>query len=146
MTLLDADVGGFVEAQANLRETFGAPVTFKVPVTKEWPEGTKINPDTELPYDATIQPTSAEFTEIIKTCLVILKQGSPLRPQADTHVVAAGEMSGMDIIIDIADMDKGAVEDASQMTVQGLDYRVEEFKPFSLSGGRYRWLIYGMQL
>src|SRR2546421_2186452 len=39
---------GFIEAQANLRTRMGAPVTFKVPVTKTWPGGTKINPDTGL--------------------------------------------------------------------------------------------------
>lgn len=141
-----ADVTGFVAAQANLRSMLGEPITFKVPVVKTWPGGTKINPDTKLPYDSTIKQTSAEFTNVIKTCLVILKQGSPLRPQADTQVVAAGELSGMDIILDLAAVDMTAVEDAAEMTSQGLDYRVEEFKPFSLAGVLYRWLVYGKQL
>lgn len=143
MTALAPDVPAFIEAQANLRVTLGAPVTFKVPVAKTWPGGTKINPDTNLPYDATIQPTSATFTEVVKTCLVILKQGSPLRPQSDAEIVALGEMSGMDIILDLAAVDKPEVEAASQMVVNTLTYHIREFKPFSLGGILYRWLVYG---
>lgn len=141
-----ANVQGFVDAQANLRTTLGAAVTFKVPVTKTWPEGTKLNPDTGLPYDATIKQTSAEFTDVIKTCLIIAKQGSPLRPQSDTRTTAAGDLSGMDIILDLADDDQADVEESVEMVVNGLTYRVEEMKPFSLAGDRYRWLVYGMEL
>lgn len=141
-----ADAAGFIDAQANLRSMLGEPVTFKVPVAKVWPGGTKINPDTGLPYDSTIKQTSAEFTDVVKVCLLIYKRGSPLRPQGDTAVAASGEMSGMDMIIDLAADDKPDVEDAAEVTVQGLDYRVDEMKPFSLAGTSYRWLVYGKQL
>lgn len=141
-----ANIQGFIDAQASLRTMFGAAVTFKVPVTKTWPEGTKINPDTNLPYDSTIQETSAEFTDVVKTCLIIAKQGSPLRPQADTRTTAAGDLSGMDIILDIAEADKEDVNEAVEMIVNTLTYRIEEMKPFSIAGEGYRWLVYGMEL
>lgn len=145
MTAMAPDTPSFIEAQAALRAEMGAPVTFKVPVKPVWPEATKINPNTGEPYDATINPTSAPFTEVVKTCLIILKQGSPLRPQSDTQAAASGEMSGMDIILDLAASDYVEVENASEMTVNGLPYRIREFKPFSLGGVLYRWLVYGMQ-
>lgn len=136
---------GFLGAQASLRDQLGAPVSFKVPVAPAWPGGTKINPDTGEPYDATIKRTNAPFTEVVKTALIILKQGSPLRPQSDTQTVALGEMSGMDIIIDLDAGDYAAVKDASEMIVAGLEYRIREFKPFSLGGSIYRYLVYGME-
>lgn len=140
-----ADVAGFVAAQANLRATLGAPITFKVPIAEVWPEGTKINPDTGEPYDSTIKPTSDPYTDVVKTCLIILKQGSPLRPQPDTVSSPLGEVSGMDIIIDISTGDYEDVEDASEMLAQGKLYRIREAKPFSLAGQGYRYLIYGME-
>lgn len=138
-------VPGFVAAQDRLRSLLGKQVVFRLPVAATWPEGTKLNPDTGEPYDATIEPTGPAFTEVTKTCLVIIKEASPLRPQTDTETAASGEMSGMDIILDVAVADYPEVEDATEMTVNGLDYRIREAKPFSLAEEKYRWLIYGMQ-
>lgn len=139
------NVEGFIAAQANLRSQLGSPVIFKVPVAATWPEGTKLNPTTGEPYDATIKRTNAAFTEVTKTALIILKQASPLRPQSDSEQEPSGEMSGMDIIIDLAEADYVAVEDASEMVVNELTYRVRETKPIGLAGQRYRRLIYGME-
>lgn len=145
-TTITPDVSGFVAAQARLREQGGATVVFKVPIEKTWPPETKLNPANGLPYDSTIKQTSQEFRDVPKSCLIIAKQGSPLRPQADTHSEPAGDLSGMDIILDLADADKPDVEEATQMVVNELTYRVEEMKPFSLSTTRYRWLVYGQEL
>lgn len=139
------DVTGFVNAQAGLRSQLGLEVVFKVPIAEVWPGGTKINPDTGEPYDPTIKPTSDPFTELTKRCLVILKQASPLRPQSDSENEASGEMSGMDIIVDIAETDYAEVEDATEMIVNELNYRIRETKPFALADTRYRRLIYGQE-
>jgi hypothetical protein len=143
--LIAPDINLFIEAQEELREKLGAEVTFKVPVAQTWPEGAKINPTTQQPYDPTILPTSDPFTEIVKRCLVIIKQASPLRPQADTQAAASGEMSGMDIILDVAQADYEEVEEASEMIVNDLEYRVREVKPISVGGILYRYLIYGQE-
>lgn len=139
------NVAGFTAAQANLRKALGTPITFKTPVAPTWPGGTKIDPDTALPYDATIKRANAPFTTAIKTCLIILKQGSPLRPQSDTQSAPVGEMSGMDIIIDLAAEDYADVKAASEVVVNGLEYRIREFKPFGFAGTVYRYLVYGME-
>lgn len=141
--MLAPSVDTFIERQAYLRETTGSPVVFKIPVAAVWPGGTKLNPTTGEPYDATIKPTSAAFTDVTKTVGIILKQGSPLRPQPDTQFSAAGEMSGMDIILDVAESDYPDVEAATEIVANGLTYRVEEAKPFSIHGIIYRRLIYG---
>lgn len=139
------DITGFIEAQDNLRVATGGTVTFKVPQVPTWPEGTKINPDTGLPYDATILPATADFTTVVKTCGIIKKQASPLRPQPDTVSSPIGLESGMDIILDMAESDYADVEEAFEFAVETLDYKLVEAKPFSLGGTRYRWLIYGEQ-
>lgn len=139
------DITGFVNAQANLRRGTGAQITFKVPVVPTWPGGTKINPITGEPYDSLAKRTNSGWTDVVKTCGIILKQGSPLRPQSDTEIVALGEMSGMDIILDLAESDYPDVEGAKEMSVHGLDYSIREFKPFGLGSVIYRRLVYGEQ-
>lgn len=136
---------GYFAAAKRHRQSFGSPCVFHVPVAPAWPAGTKINPDTGKPYNATAVRLNAEFIDIEKTVLVILKQGSPLRPQADTHWEEAGLLSGMDIILDVDADDWPDVTDAVEFTINTLNYRVEEAKPFELAGTRYRWLIYGME-
>lgn len=141
---LSSSLPGFFAATRRLRTEFGSPCVFHVPVAPTWPGGTKINPDTGRPYDATAVRLNAAFTDVTKTVLIILKQGSPLRPQADANFAEAGLMSGMDIILDLDALDKTDVGAASEFTIGTVDYKLEEFKPFELGGTLYRWLIYGM--
>lgn len=145
MSTYAPDVTGYVASAQRLREQLGTLATFEIPVNPVWPEGTKINPDTELPFDPTIKPTSGEFTTVEKMVLIILKQGSPLRPQSDTYWEQVGEMSGMDIIVDMAPADWATVELASEMVVNGLTYKIQEAKPFSIGDTLYRWLVYGKE-
>lgn len=139
------DIAGFRAAAKQLRAQFGSPCLFSIPVAATWPGGTKINADTGRPYDATVVRTNAAFTTTTKTVLIIMKQGSPLRPQPDATFAEPGLMSGMDIILDLDNDDYAAVQNASEFTIDTLDYKVEEFKPFGLAGQLYRWLVYGMQ-
>lgn len=146
MALLEPDIDEFIATQDELRAVFGSPCVFRAPTVPAWPVGTKINPDTDLPYDSTLVQTNPEFVETEITVLVILKQGSPLRPQADTHWDQVGLLSGMDIILDVSNEDyAGTVVDASEFRVNGLTYDVMEAKPFSLDGKLYRFLVYGQE-
>lgn len=135
----------FFAAAKRLRSNFGSDCVFHVPVVAAWPGGTKINPDTGRPYDATAVRTNAGFTNVTRKVLIILKQGSPLRPQADARFEEAGLLSGMDIILDLDADDYAAVQNAVEFTINGLNYKLEEWKPFELANTRYRWLIYGME-
>jgi hypothetical protein len=139
------DTTSFLEAQASLRAKLGTPVVFKTPTTPQWPAGTKLNSVTGEPLDPTIKQENAEFTETTKTCLIIKKQASPLRPQSDTQVSAVGFGSGLDIIVDIAQSDYEDVEAATDMLIEGLNYQVRETKPFAIAGTLYRQLIYAEQ-
>jgi hypothetical protein len=143
-TIGTGDVADFVAAQDSLRAQLGAEVTFGVPTDPQWPEGTAINADTGVPFDATVVQSNAEFDYTTITCLVIEKQGSPLRPQADTYFNQSGFRSGMDIILDVATADyEATVANATTFTVDGDDFSVEEAKPFSIGTTIYRYIVYG---
>lgn len=139
------DTAAFIEAQRELRKNLGTPATFQVPVAPVWPEGTKLNPDTNLPYDAAVKRANAPYTDIVKTVLIILKQGSPMRPQADTLWSEVGDATGMDIILDVAAEDYPELGEASEVIVNGLRYKIEEQKPFAIGGTVYRYLFYGKE-
>jgi len=139
------DLAGFFAAGKTLRQFFGDTIVFNVPAAPTWPAGTRINPDTGEPYNAMAVSTSPEFTQVTITASVILKEASPLRPQADSMFVAAGLMSGMDIILDVDNDDYPTVQDATDFAYATKNYHVEEFKPFEMANVIYRWLIYGKE-
>lgn len=146
LTIPAAEIAAFRSTQDQLRQQAGTVAMFGVPTTPQWPAGTKINPDTGAPYDATVVPENAAYEQTPVTVLVIEKQGSPLRPQADPSFTPSGLREGMDIILDVAVADyEATVANASMFTVLGADYNIVEAKPFSLGGQTYRYLVYGQE-
>lgn len=138
------DIAGFVAASQELRQLTGDTITFVVPQPDQWPVGTRINPDTGKPYDAMVQPVNAPLEVTIRAS-VILKEASPLRPQADTQIAAVGEMSGMDIILDLDANDYPTVQAASDFIYSSRTYHIEEWKPFAINDVTYRYLCYGKE-
>lgn len=145
MSVTAPNLAGYITADKGMRTQFGNPITFSVPTAPQWPAGTRINPDTNEPYSAMVVRENAAFSIVTVTCLVIIKQGSPLRPQADTEFEPTGLMSGMDIILDVDADDFPVVQDATEFAYAAKNYRVEEQKPFAIANITYRWLIYGKE-
>lgn len=146
LSLIAQDVEAFIAAQDQLRAELGSEAQFGVPTTPQWPPGTAINPDTDMPYDATLVPVNDEYQTVAVTVLVIEKKGSPLRAQPDPTNVqsASGLREGMDIILDVAAADYVAtVAGATMFAVMGQNFSIVERKPFTIAGRTYRWLVYG---
>lgn len=141
--IAQGDALAFIAAQDELRANFGAAVTMQTPNEPIWPDGTRINPDTQQPYNAMIVPTNPAYSETVIKALVIVKAGSAFRPQGDEHFTQVGIMSGMDAILDVSSADYARVEDASDFIVMGDRFTVAEWKPFELAGITYRYLLYG---
>jgi hypothetical protein len=139
------NIDGFIEATRRLRGAMGNQVTFHVPQQPQWPAGTRINPDTGVPYDAMLVRENAEFSDIVVTVGVVLKEASPLRPQSDVRFEPAGLLENMDVILDVDADDYAAVKDATEFTYADHRYRLVEWKPFEVAGMRYRWLAYGQE-
>ena len=140
-----ADIPGFIDASKRLRAQFGDSTTFLVPIDPIWPVGTKINPDTGEPYNAMAVRSNTPFNQVTITCLVILKEASPLRPQASVQWSEVGIMSGMDIILDVDADDYDTVKDATEFEYATKNYKAEEWKPFQMADIIYRWLCYGKE-
>jgi hypothetical protein len=145
MSFAVPDTAGFIAADKAMRSQFGNPIIFSVPTEPQWPSGTRINPDTNEPYSAMVVQQNVAFTFVTVVCSVILKQGSPLRPQADTEFEPSGLMMGMDIILDVDADDFPVVQDASEFAYAARNYKVEETKPFAIANVTYRWLVYGKE-
>lgn len=138
------DIAAFVAAQDELRQSAGTLVSFGVPQDPTWPAGTPINPDTGLPFDATVTQANAEFQWVDVPVLVIEKEASPMRPQADAYFNESGFREGMDLILDVGAADYDAtVSQATTFKYAGRDFQIAESKPFTLGGTTYRWLTYG---
>lgn len=136
------NIAGFKDAMGRLRQQSGGPVTFRVPQTPVWPLGTQINPLTQRPYDPGIQPTSGGgYDEVTKTCGVIFKDASKLRPGSDARFEPGGEFSGMDCIVDLDFADYPAVENATHARIFRDEFKIVEWKPGGLTS-QDRYLVY----
>lgn len=143
---LAPNIDGFKDAMQRLRTVTGSVVTFLVKQTPTWPPGTEIDPMTNRPYDPSVQPLSGGgYDEVQKTCGVIFKDASRLRPGADTRFEPAGEFSGMDAILDLDSADYADVQDASRVRVFDLTFKIEEWKPGGLTS-LDRYLVYLQEL
>lgn len=140
------NIAGFKDAMSRLRQATGSPCTFHVPQTPVWPTGTKVDPHTGRPYDPTIKADSGSgYDDVVKTCGVIFKDASRLRPGADTRFEAGGEFSGMDAILDLDVSDYPDVEGAVRVSVFGMELKIEEWKPGGLVT-QDRWLVYCQEI
>lgn len=142
--ITSAEIADFIAAQNEMRATAGVTASFGVPTTPEWPEGTAINPDTGEPFDATLVQANDEFEWTDITVLVIEKQGSTTRAQADPSYSESGMREGMDIILDVAAADyEATVANATMFKVLGIDYLLEEARPYAMGDTTYRYLVFG---
>jgi hypothetical protein len=60
-----ADLAGFADAQSRLRNQFAEEVTFMYPEQFAWPAGTPIDPETDEPYDPTVEPITASAASAV---------------------------------------------------------------------------------
>jgi hypothetical protein len=63
-----ADLAGFADAQSRLRNQFAEEVTFMYPEQFAWPAGTPIDPETDEPYDPTVEPITASAASAVVRC------------------------------------------------------------------------------
>lgn len=122
------DIQGFQDAQERLREALGQEITFLVPQVPVWPPGTQLDPETQKPYDPTIKPVSGDgFEEVVKTCTVIFR---PIRVNVEdpigTEAAGLRKSTSMALLIDPDDYPD--VEDATQASVAGTDYKITDFE------------------
>lgn len=146
------DLEGFRAAQAQLREQFGEDITFSAPASPTWPAGTPIDPETNRPYDPTIEPEEGgEMTEVgtIKCGIVYRPMGLSRRGiDNDIQTTAVGnfEEGAIVLIADPDDYAANSIEMATQFDSHGETYLIGQTEEDQLGPGNVqRVLIYGEQ-
>lgn len=145
LPMMDGDVQDFIEAQDELRSSLGVAVEFGVPTVPQWPAGTKVNPDTGEPYDATVVQANEEFEWTPVVALVIEREGTPGRARPDAVYSEAGLRQDMDIVLDCATADYDIISQASTFRALGKDYQAEGVRPYEIAGTTYRYLVFGAE-
>ncbi len=132
------DLVGFAAAQQRLREQMGVNATFSIPVAPVWPAGTALDPQTGRPHDPTVEPQSGGgFTTVVKRVALIFR---PIRINVEDPLgddVTSGLRHGESIGMGISTADYAAVQNATQVRVEGVDYKVTSIIPDPGPDNRY---------
>lgn len=119
------DLDGFIAAQQRLRTTMGRDAIFRIPVTPSWPAGTPLDPQTGRPYDPTVEPESGGgFTTIVKRVALVFR---PIRVNVEDPLgddERGGMRSAESMAMGIAEEDFIDVQGATQVTIQGRDFKI----------------------
>lgn len=148
------DLQGFRDAQTQLREQFGEEVLFLAPDDAEWPPGTPIDPETNEPYDPTIEavyPSGGMIDlERIVCSIVYRPMGLSRRGIADdiqTTAVGNFEEGAIVLIADPGDYADNDIATATQFVVHNEVYVISQTEEDQLGPGDVqRILIYGEQM
>lgn len=145
------DLEGFREAQTRLRLQFGEDIAFSGETAPTWPIGTPIDPETDEPYDPTIEPTSGGVMTVIGTirCSIVFRPMGLSRRGIDDDIqtTAVGNFEEGAVVL-IADPDDYAtVDTATQFDCHDETYIIAQVEKDQLGPGDIqRVLIYGEQM
>lgn len=135
---------GFNEAMSRLHDLFDAEVIFHIPPAPgsvSYPEGTAFDPQTQMPMDPTVEPTSGGGeTDVPKRAGIIHRVGA----EDETQSAAPGRMESAPMILTIPASEKPDIEDATTVTVYGERQAITEMRPDAAfnSSAPDRWLIF----
>jgi hypothetical protein len=129
------DLVQFKDAQMRLNQALGQLVTFLVPNEPVWPPGTVLDPETNLPYDPTVVPTSDGEQEPIEIRVVIVYR--PIQTGDDVTETASGVRMDETIALIIQEADYADVSAATQFILDDVTYRISEFAADNHFNGRY---------
>lgn len=135
----EPDLAGFVEAQRRLRRKLGRRVTFFTPLATSYAPGVDLDPETQQPFDPTIQPVASGYASATVDASVVKRPFSIRdRPSVDARGIEPGSNEGL--IIDIGELQ--AVGDASHYEVDGERWKVVKVTPDGI-GGEQRIVVIG---
>lgn len=142
------DFEGFAAAQRRLRESFGHDLRFYSPgEDPSWPPGTQLDPETDLPYDPTIEPVTGgdEVITTVRCSVVSRPMGlSKSGVDGDAKLKALGwvEEGGIVIIVDIEDWEY--VRDATKVEYADETYAIR-MRDHDYLGAAERYLLWAKQ-
>lgn len=137
------DTAGFFEAQARLRQELGTDARFQVRTAIVWPPDTQLNRETGRPFDPTIKPQSGgDLQEVVVRCSTLTRLVSSNVAGATTER-AAGAFRDGGIALGLPAADRPAVEDAAEVSVGGVMYRITDIRPDPNFNEVQRYIVFG---
>lgn len=132
------DLPGYADAQAALRQRFGERVDFLHAASVTFPPGTAIDPETQMPYDPTVEPASSAVPTASAWCTIATKPSKvvPVTPGPIGFVESDDVMVATDLAA------SAVVSGAEHMVVRDERYLITAMKPDGIAG-RQRWLTFG---
>jgi hypothetical protein len=124
------DIAGFREAQDELIQRLGQDVTFHIPGAVTYPPGTPLDRETGRPHDPTIKPVSEPVVDEVVRCSVVYR---PIAGEDDVEANIGGVRRTTSMALAMRVPDFARVEDATEATVNGRDYKVTEIVPDGLT-------------
>jgi hypothetical protein len=135
---VEPDLAGFRAAQDRARELFGEAVIMLAPVVvAEWPAGTALDPETNQPFDPTIQPVSSGQASASVNAVVMQRVPSDVAERA----TAIGDLSTYSLILDVSPADHALASAATRAVVRDDVYQVARWLPDGVKGTD-RWLAF----
>ncbi len=136
------NIQGFIEAQNTLRQEFGVDVVFDIPVAPVYAPTVPIDPETGLPYDPTVVPTSGGGTTQVTILGLLVRQALPTNEQDEVTWSQSGVRRTDMAVLSIDPVDRPTIEGATSFTVQGIPYSVTDMTPDGIVDID-RWLVFG---
>lgn len=135
------DIAGFRAAQARLAAQFGTDVTFLVPAAPEditWPDGTTFDPESGLPFDPVIEPTSGgDASEVTVSVQIVHRTDN-----AEVSASAIGWVEGASMALIITNDDIAPIKLATAVVVYGERQRIVSFRPDGIQNSIDRWVCF----
>jgi hypothetical protein len=141
---VEPNVAGWMEAQDRLREKLGTTVYFLIPPTltvEDYPPGTSLDPETQLPFDPTVEPISGEQAQRVSVVASVVHRpiDTDVRDAALNMPVGLVPSGNAALIISLADRPR--VEDATEVEIWGERYRITEWRRDGLTV-QNRWIVF----
>lgn len=127
---MQPDIAGFRQAQEELIDKLGQDVTFRIPQPVTYPPDTQLDRETGRPFDPTIKPTSADHDDVVVRCTVVYR---PIQGDEDVKGGMSGLRRTANMALALKVADRPQIDDATQATVNGLDYAVRDIVPDGLT-------------
>lgn len=133
------DLAGFRDAMARHREELGGIIPFLSYTEGSYPPNTAIDPETQRPFDPTVQPVGSGVASAGVQANVFT---SPFTRDDDQEWNAVGWFEEGNIVLDISVADSAATADATEVEWMGERYEISDRDVRGVGATAHRVLVF----
>lgn len=131
------NLAAFAEAIAGFREEVGTPLVFLIPLDREYPEGTILDPETGRPFDPTIEPTNEGADLQVETTGIVVRpaaSGTHARDDETNEAFGAIVSGEVVVIVSFAFFAAQELEAATRVTTYAEEFDINQATFDSVGG------------